>query len=631
MERIYGEDEPAAAAPVVAESNDADDSAENEKYAGHKKARKGPTADLYELIGLGHLRWQATTDEIKAAYRRTALEVHPDKCFNDDTLFKAVNAAFDTLGDAKKRRDYDSADPFDDALPDLDNVTSEKQFYKIFGAVFRNNAKWSKKTPVPDLGDADTPYATLEIFYTFWIRFQTWREFAFLNEYEPEQAESREEKRWMERQNAKLQQDKRKAEAARLTKLVDMAYARDPRILRRKQDQAEEKVRAKAEKAEEKRKIKEDAEKKATEEAAERKRAEEEAKVAAAEAKVVREKLKKVMRKKRQQLRNFGDANGVDFELVELICTRADDGRLDVLISCLTDIEGTKQKILDEVESYKSEEEKKRDAEERAKVERAAEAKRAEEAKEVKWSPEELTLLTKALARFPGGAVNRWESIATFMSHTKTEAEIIAKIKSFKTKEMKAPAANSNEDFQQFLRNKKDTPVLSPHSIRYEGSDSGPLGEGSEQPTPAPSAAAASTTAATVVVSAPVAAASPAPASAPSAGANASASSASTTSAASASTASTTSSASTAAAPAQASTTSAASAPAVAATPAPAAAAPAEWSADQQTALEAALKKFPSTTENRWDVIAAAVPGRTKKECVERFKYLVAMVKGGKK
>lgn len=619
MERLHGEDEPAAA--PVEELNDADDKAQSEKYAGHKKSRKGPTADLYELIGLGHSRWQATTEEIKAAYRRTALEVHPDKTENnDDTLFKAVNAAFDTLGDARKRRDYDSADPFDDALPSLDNIHNDEAFYKIFGAVFRNNAKWSKKTPVPDLGDANTPYTELEIFYTFWIRFQTWREFAFLNEYEPEQAESREEKRWMERQNAKLQQDKRKAEAARLTKLVDLAYARDPRILKRKQDQADEKVRAKAEKAEAKNKIKVDAQLKAAEEAAERKRLEEEAKVAAAEAKVVRDKLKKVMRKKRQQLRTFGDANGVDFELIELICTRADDSRLDVLISSLTDIAGTKQKIMDEVESYKSEEEKKRDAEERAKVERAAEAKRAEEAKEVKWTPEELSLLTKALARFPGGAVARWESIATFMNHTKTEAEIIAKIKSSKAhSNMKAPAGNSDDDYQMFLRNKKDTPVLSPHSVRYEGSDSGPLGEGSEQP------AAASTTAATAA-SAPVTAASPAPASAPSAGSNAPVATATST----ASTASST------AAPVAASAAPVADVAPATSTAAPAAAvaaavAPVEWSAEQQTALELALKKFPSSTENRWDVIADAVPGRTKKECVERFKYLVALVKGGKK
>lgn len=606
LEKLHGEDEPV----VVAEESmsEADEKAQREKYASHKKAKKGPTADLYELIGLGHLRWQATPEQIKAAYRRTALDVHPDKVENkDDTLFKAVNAAFDTLGDPKKRRDYDSADPFDDALPDVDDVQTDDDFYTIFGAVFRNNAKWSKKTPVPDLGDANTPYTQLEIFYTFWIRFQTWREFAQLNEYEPEQAESREEKRWMERQNAKLQQEKRKEEAARLTKLVDIAYARDPRIKARKQELADEKARAKAEKVEAQRKYKEELEKKKAEEEAERKRVEDETKAAAAEAKVVREKLKKQMRKKRQALRQFGDANGVNFELIETICERADDSRLDVLLADLADVEGTKKKIMDELDSYKSEEERKKEAEEKAKIDRAAEAKRAEEAKEAKWTPEELSLLTKALARFPGGAVNRWGSIAAYMNHTKTEAEIIAKIKSVKTKDLKSPSArDTDDDYQAFLRNKKDTPVLSPHSVRYEGSDSGPAGE------PVPASAgngAATTTAAATATATPATPATPAtsatatPAAAttaaPVAGKPSSAPSASTSTAA----------------------------PAAAATPAPAA----EWTTEQQQALEAALKKYPASTENRWDVIAAAVPGRTKKECVERFKYLVAMVKGAKK
>lgn len=625
LERIYGEDEPAVQQVPEVATPEVDDKAQQDKYASHKKVKKGaPTADLYDLIGLGHLRWQATPDEIKAAFRRTAVEVHPDKAANkDDTLFKAVNAAYDTLGDPKKRRDYDSADPFDDALPDVESISKEDDFYKVMGAVFRNNAKWSKKTPVPDLGDASTPYTQIEIFYNFWIRFQTWREFAQLNEYEPEQAESREEKRWMERQNAKLQEGKRKEEASRLTKLVDLAYARDPRILRRKQDLAEEKNRAKNEKAEAQRKAREEAEQKKAEEEAERVRTEAAAKVVAAEAKVVRDKLKKVMRKKRQVLRQFGDANGIHFELIEQICERADDSRLDFLLAEVSNIEETKKRILDEVESYKSEEQKKREAEERGKIERAAEAKRAEEAKEVKWTPEELSLLSKGLAKFPGGAVNRWGAISQYMNHSKSEAEIIAKIKSVKNKDLKekAPATRETDDaFQTFLRNKKDTPVLSPHSVRYEGSDSGPLNDGSfadDETEAAPAAAAAP-------VAAPATAASPAPAGA---------------------------SASSAAAPAAAATpvpvveTPKVEAPKVEAPKAEAqveaakveakvetpVVAAVEWSADQQTALEAALKQFPSTTENRWDVIAAAVPGRTKKECVERFKYLVAMVKGGKK
>lgn len=581
LERIYGEDEPET--PVNDVANEVDDSEESKKYASHKKTKKGPTADLYELIGLGHLRWQATADEIRTAYRRTALDVHPDKMDNhDDTLFKAVNAAFDTLGDPKKRRDYDSADPFDDALPAADAVQSDDDFYRIYGAVFRLNAKWSKKTPVPDLGDANTTYAQLEVFYLFWQRFQTWREFAYLNEYEPEQAESREEKRWMERQNAKLQQDKRREDAARLMKLVDQAYSRDPRIRARRAEQEAEKARAKQEKADAKRREREDKERKQAEAEAERKRIEDEARAAGLEAKAAREKQKKAMRKKRQQLRQFGEANGVHFETIEKICELADESRLDLLIADLSNVEITKKKIDEEVDSYKSEAERRQEEEERAKVERAAEAKRAEEAKEAKWTPEELSLLTKALTKFPGGAVNRWGQIAAFLHHSKTEAEIIAKLKSVKNKDLKEkPATRETDDaFQTFLKTKKEATVVSSHSVRYDGPEMSNPAE-SESTTPATANASSS--------------------SAPSAASNGAASASTVPAAATA-----------AATPAAASTVT-------------------EWTAEQQTALEAALKKYPASTEDRWGVIASAVPGRTKKECVERFKYLVSIVKGAKK
>jgi DnaJ family protein C protein 2 len=593
LERIYGEDQEEKAA-LEDPASEVEDTAESEKYKSHKKKPKKATADLYELLGLGHLRWQATPDEIKAAYRRSALEVHPDKSeTHDDTLFKAVGSAFEVLGDPKKRRDYDSADPFDDALPSADSVATDADFYKVYGAVFRNNAKWSKKTPVPDLGDDKTTYTQLEVFYTFWMRFQTWREFAQLNEYEPEQAESREEKRWMERQNAKLQAEKRKEEAARLTRLVDQAYARDPRIRARKAEQQAEKERAKQEKQDAVKRQREEVERQKLAEAEREAKAAEDAKAAAAVAKTERDKQKKVMRKKRQALRQFGDANGVNFEEIERICEVATAERLDHLLADLSDIAGTKNKIMLELDSYKSEEERKKDEDERARIERLAEQKRAEESKNAVWTNEELSLLTKALARFPGGAMNRWGQIAAYLNHTKTEAEIIAKIKSVKTKDLKdkAPATRETEDaYQRFLRDKKEATVVSSHSVRYEGSDVGPV-EDAAAATPSTSngttsASNATSTAAPAAspIAAPVAVESPA-----------------------------------------------AEAPKAATEAVKKEKAPVEWSPEQQAALEAALKKFPASTENRWDVIAAAVPGRSKKECVDRFKHLVALLKGGKK
>lgn len=42
--------------------------------------------------------------------------------------------------------------------------------------------------------------------------------------------------------------------------------------------------------------------------------------------------------------------------------------------------------------------------------------------------------------------------------------------------------------------------------------------------------------------------------------------------------------------------------------------------------LEQALITFPKDTVKRWDRIGESIPGRTKEECIKRFKELAAMV-----
>lgn len=50
------------------------------------------------------------------------------------------------------------------------------------------------------------------------------------------------------------------------------------------------------------------------------------------------------------------------------------------------------------------------------------------------------------------------------------------------------------------------------------------------------------------------------------------------------------------------------------------------WTAEEQKMLEQALITFPKDTAKRWDRIGESIPGRTKEECVRRFKELAAMV-----
>ncbi len=63
--------------------------------------------DFYSVLGLSR---QATSDEIKKAYRKLAAKLHPDKSPGNKSTeqqFKDVNRAYEVLGDAKKRSLYD--------------------------------------------------------------------------------------------------------------------------------------------------------------------------------------------------------------------------------------------------------------------------------------------------------------------------------------------------------------------------------------------------------------------------------------------------------------------------------------------------------------------------------------------
>ncbi|XP_053660617.1 uncharacterized protein F54F2.9 [Anopheles marshallii] len=52
------------------------------------------------------------------------------------------------------------------------------------------------------------------------------------------------------------------------------------------------------------------------------------------------------------------------------------------------------------------------------------------------------------------------------------------------------------------------------------------------------------------------------------------------------------------------------------------------WTQQQQQALEVAIQKYPkSANYDRWQKIANSVPGKSKEECVARYKYLVELVK----
>ncbi len=60
--------------------------------------------DYYDILGI---QKNATQDEIKKAFRKLALEHHPDKNGGKDEKFKEINEAYSILSDDKKRAHYD--------------------------------------------------------------------------------------------------------------------------------------------------------------------------------------------------------------------------------------------------------------------------------------------------------------------------------------------------------------------------------------------------------------------------------------------------------------------------------------------------------------------------------------------
>ena len=60
--------------------------------------------NYYEVLGLES---NASTDDIKKAYRKLSLKHHPDRTQNDPNsceIFQMINEAYETLGDEDKKK-----------------------------------------------------------------------------------------------------------------------------------------------------------------------------------------------------------------------------------------------------------------------------------------------------------------------------------------------------------------------------------------------------------------------------------------------------------------------------------------------------------------------------------------------
>mmetsp|Transcript_30572 Transcript_30572/g.39397 ORF Transcript_30572/g.39397 Transcript_30572/m.39397 type:complete len:641 (-) Transcript_30572:232-2154(-) len=575
-----------------------------------------PGLNFYERLGLDPLGISVGPEQVKRAYHKALLTYHPDKTGrgDEDEVFLAIQEAHDTLSNDTKRKAYDSLNDFDETIPtssDIVTKTDKKtgiktsNFYELFGKTFHSNGRFAVKKPVPLFGDDNTPFSDVFKFYEYWEVFESWRDFSLSNqEHDPEQADSREEKRWMIKENMKGVKQLKKKDNQRIITLVERAKQYDPRLARAIQAEKDAKKALK----EERRKEKENEELKLKE--AEnlkiKAKEEEEAKLKATakEQKALRDKNKKAMRNIRAYLRRlcfisqeWHDANHknktehmYESDLDEICEVFSSDlPKLQALLDNFGTLENTEdgpgnstatpeclsvglnglREAWAEAKQFKIDEVN-RLAE--AKAERAAQAqaiideKNSKREIENRWNKEELSWLAKGARKFPAGSANRWETVANYinqqmrLANPKSKEGCLAKYTQIQQSNFKA-------------------------SQEEEGS-SGGSGGGDKAAT-----ATSTNTTNTPTKNTGGAAAAETPS------------------------------------PTKNTTTTTTTAAAAAVVPTD------KWEKSQQKQLEDALRKYPSTMDkaDRWNAVTKEVEGKTKKQCIERFKFLRAKVAAAKK
>ncbi|KAK3109440.1 Zuotin, partial [Teratosphaeriaceae sp. CCFEE 6253] len=249
--RTFSEDERIQAATVTAKT-DTDDAGEiseaEDPMLLQREAKDWKQQDHYAVMGLSKYRWRATEEQIKRAHRKKVLRHHPDKKAasgkdEGDQFFKCIQRATDILQDPVKRRQFDSVDEGAEVEPPAKKDVQKKpgNFYKMWGPVFEAEGRFSKRTPVPQLGTEKSGKADVEQFYNFWFDFDSWRSFEYLDEEVPDDNENRDQKRHQERKNNNARKKRKVEDTTRLRQLVESVMAQDERIRQFKQEASKQK------------------------------------------------------------------------------------------------------------------------------------------------------------------------------------------------------------------------------------------------------------------------------------------------------------------------------------------------------------------------------------------------------
>ncbi|KAM4058003.1 DnaJ domain-containing protein [Hirsutella rhossiliensis] len=236
----------------------------------------------YVLLDVEH---DATEHEIKKAYHKRALELHPDRNINDvetaTKKFAEVQAAYDVLSDPQERAWYDShrdailsghdgsghgAEPatfrnvrlttteeilslvrkFNATVPFNDQPSG---FFGMAREVFEHLALEEEAAAeaanldcpeYPTFGFAGDDYdGVVKPFYAAWAGFSTKKYFSWKDKYRPSDAPDRRTRRLMEKENKKSRDDAIREFNDAVGFLVVFVRKRDPRYLPNAQTNAE--------------------------------------------------------------------------------------------------------------------------------------------------------------------------------------------------------------------------------------------------------------------------------------------------------------------------------------------------------------------------------------------------------
>nr|XP_032516895.1 dnaJ homolog subfamily C member 21-like [Danaus plexippus plexippus] len=231
----------------------------------------------YEVLSVTK---EASGSEIKKAYRKLALQWHPDK--NLDNLqeakeqFQLVQNAYEVLSDPQERAWYDNhreqllrgaGSSYNDDSLDVYPYFSPscykgfgddpQGFFAVYAEVFSKLASEEADfledpeeiSKIPKFGVSTSPYEDVNEFYAFWMSFSTNKSYVWLDQYEISQGDNRRVIKLMEKENNKIRQKARKERNEEIRRLVSFVRRKDKRVIEHTK-QLQEKVEENKKKAE---------------------------------------------------------------------------------------------------------------------------------------------------------------------------------------------------------------------------------------------------------------------------------------------------------------------------------------------------------------------------------------------